>query len=443
MAQADTCRDTLLYVGGINAVVSGGEIAPTWLHANRNGEVSSSPFSGGIHVGVVKPATRPNRWFDYDGAVVLNGVAQSGEKKGTGYFSRLYGHVRLYIVDVTVGIKPFDYPFGDAELTSGDLLISSNAHPIPRISVGIDRYTAFPGLFGYVEVRGGLTHGWLNDNNPYVSKTLLHYKYIGARVGGKLPVNIAYELHHAAQWGGYAEGGWNLGSDWSGFKHVLLGGKGGTVRNEQLNKQGNHMVSQTLCVTAKGEGWHLDLYWQDFQEDGAVHFIGFRCNSKDGRWGVHAAQNRWPFISGLTFEVVQMTDQSGPWHDRDGMVFGGNDNYYWNSVYRQGWTYFGRTVGNALLTPYNSRVWAYHGGIKGDIYGFQYRAIVTYADNYGTYRQSVRSHNTAALLEVRKTVPQAWGLEFGIALAGDFDTQYGNHFGAMITVRKQGIIKNW
>ena len=176
MAQADTCRDTLLYVGGINAVVSGGEIAPTWLHANRNGEVSSSPFSGGIHVGVVKPATRPNRWFDYDGAVVLNGVAQSGEKKGTGYFSRLYGHVRLYIVDVTVGIKPFDYPFGDAELTSGDLLISSNAHPSHRISVGIDRYTAFPGLFGYVEVRGGLTHGWLNDNNPYVSKTLLHYK---------------------------------------------------------------------------------------------------------------------------------------------------------------------------------------------------------------------------------------------------------------------------
>lgn len=125
------------------------------------------------------------------------------------------------------------------------------------------------------------------------------------------------------------------------------------------------------------------------------------------------------------------------------MVFGGNDNYYWNSVYRQGWTYFGRTVGNALLTPYNSRVWAYHGGIKGDIYGFQYRAIVTYADNYGTYRQPVRSHNTAALLEVRKTVPQAWGLEFGIALAGDFGTQYGNHFGAMITVRKQGIIKNW
>lgn len=445
MAQPDTCRDTLFYTGSVSAVASSLAGSPTWIHANRNGEISTLPYSGNISLGIVKPATRPNRWYDFDGAVVLSGrvAGINTEVQGTGFFSLLYAHARLYIVDITVGIKPMSSPFGDAELTAGDLLFSNNAHPIPRITVGIDNYTAFPGMYGYVEVRGGLTQGWLRDNNPYVTKTLLHHKFIGARFGGKLPVNLSYELHHAAQWGGYANGVVDLGNDWRSFLHVFSGKQGGSTSIDQLNMQGNHMVSQILCLTAKGEKWHVDVYWQDFQEDGAVHLIGGRRNSKDGRWGIHAAQDVWPFISGLTFECIQMTDQSGPWHDRDGMVFGGNDAYYSNNVYRQGWTYFGQSICSPLLSPTNSRVWAYHAGVKGDIYGFRYRVLCTYADNYGTYHAPLNSHNTAVLLEVHKTVPQAWGLDFGVALGGDFGTQYGNRFGGMITISKRGLIKSW
>lgn len=443
MAVPDTCQEQLLYVGEVSAVSSSGEVAPTWLHANRNGSISKSPHSGNLRLGLVKPATRPGRWYDYDGAIILSGQIQSGRPVGTGYFSELYGHVRLFIVDVTVGIKPISHPFGDDELTAGDLLFSNNAHPIPQISVGIDKYTSFPGLFGYLEIRGGVTHGWLGDNNAYVSKTMLHHKYIGGRAGGRLPVNLSYELHHAVQLGGYTSGGVDLGNDFSSYLQAVLGRKGGATRSEQLNRQGNHMISQTLCLTAKGEGWHVDLYWQDFQEDGGINIMGFKCNSKDGRWGIHASQDKWPYISGVTFEVIQMTDQSGPWHDRDGMVFGGKDSYYSNGVYKQGWTYFGRSICSPLLSPDNNRVWAYHGGVKGDIYGFRYRALCTYANNYGTYSSPAKTHNTAFLLEVKKTVPQAWGLEFGIALAGDFGSQYGNQFGGLITIRKQGIIKKW
>ena len=194
MAEPDTCKDQLLYVGGVNAVSSSGESAPTWLQANRHGAISSLPHSGNLWLGIVKPATRPNRWFDYDGAVILNGrIAgpQSSTKpykiEGTGFFEELYAHVRMYIVDITAGIKPMYMGPGDEELSSGSLLISNNAHPVPRISIGIDRWTAFPGLYGYVEIKGGLTHGWLTDNNPSVKKTLLHHKYIGGRIGGKLP----------------------------------------------------------------------------------------------------------------------------------------------------------------------------------------------------------------------------------------------------------------
>ena len=449
MAEPDTCRETLLYTGDVSAISSSGKTAPTWMQANRNGEISSLPHSGNLSLGIVKPATRPNRWFDYDGAVVMSGRiagVQSGDPKqieGTGFFRALYAHVRLYIIDITAGIQPQVFGAGDPELSCGGLLFSTNAHPIPRISVGIDRWTAFPGLYGYLEIKGGVTHGWMADNNPYVSKTLLHHKHIGGRVGGKLPVNISYEFHHAAQWGGYSAEHGNLGNDFKALWHVALGQGGGSTRNEIQNAQGNHLFSQQLCLTVKGDRWHVDAYWQNINEDGPVRFIGATMNAVDGRWGVSAEQQVWPFISGLTFEIVQTTDQSGPMHDRDGMVFGGDDNYFWNVIYPQGWTYFGRTIGSPLMSPVNNRVWAYHAGVKGDIYGFRYRILCTYADNYGSYRAPARSHNTAVLMEVKKHIPQAWGLDFGIALAGDFGNQYGNQFGGMITISKQGIIKNW
>lgn len=449
MASPDTCRDSLLYVGSVQAVSSSGASAPSLLWHNSYGTISQLPHSGTVSVGIVKPATRPSRWFDYDFGVVLDGrigygLQDTGYRvQGTGYFRQLYAHVRLYIVDVTAGIRPHYYGAGDEQLSSGSLLFSSNAHPIPQISIGLENWTPVPGLFGYAEVKGALVHGWLNDNFETVKGTLLHHKYLGGRVGGKLPVNISYEFHHVAQWGGYSKVYGDLGNDLHAFKTAFMVQSGGTMANDQINAQGNHIGFQQLALDVKGEGWKVSAYWQCINEDGPIRFIGCGMNAKDGLWGVSATQSRWPFIEGLTYEFLNTTDQAGPFHDRDGLVFGGADNYYSNSIYRQGWTYFGCIIGSPLLTLTNNRVVAHHIGLRGDIYGYKYRAMVNHAENFGRYAAPKRTQNTAVLVEVKKNVPQAWGLDFGISLAGDFGTQYGNCFGAMITISKQGIIKTW
>lgn len=435
-------EDTLRWMAGIRAVASSGENAPSLMWHNTYGDVSSSPYSGNLSAGIYKEATHAERWWDFDFEVQLTGRVEY-QKKGAGYFNQLYAHVRLYIFDITAGIQPRYWGAGDAELSSGSLLFSNNAHPIPQIRVGIERWTAVPGLFGYVEVKGGLTHGWLADNYQPVKGTLLHHKFIGGRIGGKLPVNLSYEFHHVAQWGGHSQVYGDLGNSWAAFKSAFLVQSGGTMKNDQLNAQGNHIGFQQVALDVKGEGWKVSAYWQAMNEDGPIRFIGFGMNNKDGLWGVSMQQSRWPFIAGVTYEFVNTTDQSGPFHDRDGVVYGGNDSYYSNSIYTQGWTYYGRIIGSPLLSMNNSRVMAHHVGVKGDIYGFRYRAMVTYADNYGTYKTPVRSHNTAVLLEVKKTIPQAWGLEFGLALGGDFGTQFGNTFGGMITITKRDIIKTW
>lgn len=447
MAESDTCRDSLLYVGSIHAVSSSGAEAPSLLWHNSYGGISVMPHSATISLGVIKPATRPSRWFDYDFGVVLDGRFGGGTSSMkpdiTGFFQQLYAHTRLYIVDITAGIKPEYYGAGDAMLSSGSLLFSNNAHPIPRISIGFERWTPIPGLFGYAEIKGGLTHGWLNDNSGVVKGTLVHHKYIGGRIGGKLPVNLSYEFHHVAQWGGYSSVYGDLGNNWQAFKAAVLVKSGGTMANDQINAQGNHIGFQQLALDVKGEGWKVCAYWQIIQEDGPIRFIGTTMNKADGLWGISATQSRWPFIQGLTYEFLNTTDQSGPFHDRDGLVYGGADNYYSNSIYPQGWTYYGRMLGSPLLSLSNSRVMAHHVGVRGDIYGYRYRLIVNHADNYGRYSKPERSRNNAVLLELTKHVPQAWGLDFSLTLAGDFGTQYGNRFGAMLTITKTGLLTQW
>ena len=443
MAEPDTLQDELDYGFEAAAVASSGKAAPFFFHANQGGHISSAPFSGSIAAWIGKEATRPNRWFDYDFRIDLAG--RFDKDKQTGYFRQLYAHVRLYVFDITAGIRPQLAGSQNNQLTSGGLLFSGNAQPLPRISIGIDRYTAFPGLYGYVEVKGGLEHGWFADDavldTTYATTgVLLHHKFGGLRLGGKLPVNIAYEIHHVAQWGGKSPVYGQFTADWETYKNIFFVRSGGNHSSDLLNAQGNHIGFQELSLQVNQPLWQMTLYWQSLFEDKSAAFIGTGTNSTDGLWGIHVSQQRWPYISGLTYECLNTTNQSGPYHDKDGIVYAGRDTYFYNASYKQGWTHFGRTIGNPIMSPENSRVRMHYVGLMGDIYGFHYRLMGSYTRNWGKYQAPVYSENTALMLEVRKQVEQAWGLEFGLSLGANIGTQYGNCFGAMLTISKRGLL---
>lgn len=444
MAEPDTARDEICYGFDVAAVASSGTDAPFFFHANQSGHISTAPYSGSIAAWIGKNATRPNRWWDYDFRVDLAGRFDT--EKQTGYFRQLYAHVRLYVFDFTAGIYPTRYGCQDKDLTTGGFLFSGNAQPLPRISIGIDRYTAFPGLYGYVEVKGGLTHGWFADNSALdlsvaTTNTLLHHKYAGLRLGGKLPVNIAYEIHHAAQWGGTSPFDGEFSTNWQAYKNIFFVRSGGSTLSDQLNAEGNHIGFQELSVQVKQSWWRMNLYWQTIFEDRSASFIGTGNSRSDGLWGVHFEQTKWRYISGFSYEYLNTTTQDGPYHDKDGIVYAGRDSYFYNSSYRQGWTHFGRTIGNPLLSPQNNRVRTHFAGVKGDIYGFRYRLMAAYTRNWGTYQApKPLTDNTALLLEVKKQVPKAWGMEFGISLGANIGSQYGNSFGAMLTISKRGLL---
>jgi len=472
MAEPDTCRDSLLYTAGLSATAGSGKYSAFWMQSGEQGYAAMSPYSGSIRATVIKPATRPNRWYDYDGAVDIQGTAYSSlpidgallpegafpicqGRQGALYIRRLCAHVRLYIVDISAGVLPMTDGM-ETPLSSGSLLLSRNAPSMPGIRIGFEKWTPFPGLYGYMEIKGGIAHAWLTDNIG-ITQSKLHYKWAGVRLGGKLPVNLSYEFHHAAQWGGYSTSGEDYGNSWDAYWRVFLVQKGGYSYNETNNALGNHLGSQQIALTAKGNLWYVTAYWQNIVEDN-FNFIGKGQNIPDGRWGITAEQQVWPYIHTLTLEYICTTDQSGPMHDQDGIIYAGCDNYYSNAIYQQGWNYYLHSLGTPLITSplynanaysqtLNNRVQAWHVGIGGDIYGYRYRILGTFVRNYGCYLMDdwydVKSHNTALMLEVNKHVKQAWDLDFGVRLAADFGSQWGNQVSAMISISKQGLIKQW
>jgi hypothetical protein len=78
--------------------------------------------------------------------------------------------------------------------------------------------------------------------------------------------------------------------------------------------------------------------------------------------------------------------------------------------------------------------------LKGDIYGFNYLVRYSHSDNFGIYDLPMRTYNNAIYCLVQKHIPQAWNLDFGVAIGADWGSQFGNSFGAMLTISRRGII---
>lgn len=457
----------------LQGLASTGSYAPFLLHTNTRGMTAHTPYSGDLIAGLHKVAVTPCRWYDYEfhltaAARCYNAVADpfslrmpagGAWKHGGVYLPEAYAHVRLFLFDLTAGIAPLSSSVVDEPLSMGGLLLTDNAPSMPRISIGIDRYTAFPGCYGYFELKGGLTHAWLTGDS-YVKGAMLHYKYIGFRFGGTLPVNITYECHHAAQWGGYHPTYGDLGNNMKAYINTFFARAGGSMLNDQLNAQGNHLVSQQLMLTVRDPlslraDWQVDVYWQNLSEDNLI-FLGFGQNIADGLWGVRVLLHNQRWVEGITYEFLNTTDQSGPWHDRDGLCYAGSDSYYRNGVYSGGWNSYLHTIGNPYLTSplyntdgtlysVNTRVRVHRAGVRGNIYGFHYRVLASYARNYGNNQYQVHplTDNWAVLLDVNRRVEEAWDLIFGLRLAVDAGSQFGNRFGAQLTVSKEFNLTSW
>ena len=281
-------------------------------------------------------------------------------------------------------------------LSSGSLVESSNAIPIPKILIGTKNYNNISILNIKFQYLIKISHGWIN-NTEYIKNPYLHEKSLKLKKEIFKNTSTILGLNHMAMWAGETIKHGKQPAELNDFFRIMFALPGGnnSINQEQKNSLGNHLGAWTFSYEKKYEGKVLSLYMEHpFEDESGARWI---LNEFDGLYGLNISQKESHLISNLTYEYINTMDQSG--HEGASDSTYGWDNYYNHYIYQSGWTNNGRVIGNPLFTLgsnksrysnnqyiINNRLKAHHFGFQGSISKiFFYKILFTYSENFGTY----------------------------------------------------------
>ncbi len=417
----------------------------------------------------------PSRKIDYDyGLDLLNHYSNNNSIYPQQAFIRL----KCYFLNFQAGILKEKFGNQDSSLSSGGLYWSGNARPMPKISIMVPHYTVVPYSDGYVEFKGGISHGWF-ENNAFNRNVWLHHKFVYVQLGGSLPVHIHFGLHQFSQWGGI------VNSTGEVMPHSLY-----TFIKVFLLKGMNQLWEKSRGSRNFGADYDfgdikVDAYWQTLIEDGTG--IAYR-NISDGLWGISIhSKNKNRLINKFVYEYIKTTNQSGPYdsywivggikyynpppnltnpndpfHTPEYHEAGGNDNYFNGPApwYGNGWTYYQMSIGTPLVTSpliqggnyiINNKIQANHVGMEGLYKNFNYKLLYTYSINYGintttsgingipTNTFNPRKTQNSLLLKTSFSNFLPWKIIACISVGIDRGKMYGDNTGMIISLIKSGI----
>lgn len=377
---------------------------------------------------------------------------------------------------LSVGQKERWSEYGDRNMTTGALVESGNARPIPQVRIEMPEYWNVPGCKGWFGLKGHLAYGMFTDgawqkrffcdSSVYAKNVLYHSKELQLRFGNKekFPLTAEIGLLMTTQFGGDCYNSRNeLGNNHKNptrFKDFLLAliplkGDNEYDGSDQTNVAGNVLGSWLGAITWNSKIWKMQIYYDHTFNDHSQMFWEY------GLWteqlvGIELELKKLKWINKLTFEYFNLKDQSGPiYHDSTNKIpdqISCKDNNYNHSRFA-GWFNYGMMIGTPLCTApiynkdrlqicYNNRVEAFHIGIAGSpTKWLDYRILLTHSNNWGTYTFPFEyvMQNTSGLVEttLKPDFLNKWCVTFSFAF--DNGELYGNNYGGLLTVRRDFV----
>ena len=355
---------------------------PFWISSNNNGAYSKGSI-------IRFKISEELEIFKY-GTEIIFPINQNEPP----LFNQLYLKFNNNNLYIQIGKKSNRFRFNN--LSSGSLIESSNAEPIPKILFGNADYRAINFFNMSFEYLIKIGHGWINSAE-YIKDPYLHEKSLKFKKEIFKNSSINLGLKHMAIWGGETTQHGNQPERLNDFFKIIFALPGGynSINQEQENSLGNHLGVWSVIYKKKTKDRILNLYFEHPFEDesGARWFL----NKFDGLYGISINQKKSSYISSFTYEYVNTMDQSGSEGASDSTY--GWDNYYNHYIYQSGWTNNGRVIGNPLFTLgsnesrysnnqyiINNRIKAHHFGFFGSVFSqVDYRILFTYSENFGIY----------------------------------------------------------
>tara|TARA_B100000575_G_scaffold285642_1_gene281195 strand:- start:5592 stop:6857 length:1266 start_codon:yes stop_codon:yes gene_type:complete len=294
----------------------------------------------------------------------INIIGQDDQKKI--YFNESffkYNFSRNTFLRLGKYYKDFSKYMND-ELSSGHMLISNNAQPMPKIGfVTSKKFKKFDKL----TFDAGIAHGVFKKNEYYSDAPFLHEKFIYLNVIKNNFHSFSIGLVHEAIWAGTTT---ELGSSnnpgnqpdsFKDFLKVFISADGKLLEGEpHANALGSHAGIWDFNYIKKHDSKELKLYYQHYFEDtSSLRF----ANKTDGLWGMEL-KNYAPDTT-ILFEYL---DTSNAWQDPPYQ----QDYYYWNYQYRGGWSYEDNIIGNPFVNPFKLGK-VMHLGLKGKFFSNYYK----------------------------------------------------------------------
>lgn len=473
------------YEGRLSVGVGSGDFAPHYISSLQHGRFTQSRsvqaearlwhevdygqrFSFGFGLDMIGDYSSSVGYERYDRESDSWSVRQ--ERPDVFRIQQLYGEIKYRSVFFQLGMKEHGSEILPQSLTSGDLVMSGNARPIPEIRVGFWDFQNIPFTFGWIQISGVVAYGkmmdnaWWRDHYNYYNyhlaqNEIYNYKRCYFRTKPSMPLSFTFGMQAVAIFGGsnrwYQQGEVVIDDKYKAgikeFIKMMLPIRDGV----EGAYTGNHLGSWDI----KGryllrDGSEVSAYCSWPWEDGTG--IGKR-NGWDGLWGLGYKAKAGGLVSGAVVEYLDFTNQSGPVHfapsDNPGTTVpehaSGADDYY-NNASHNSYAYYGQSIGTpVMMAPIYNRdgypgfignsLRGFHIGVEGELspsVGYRLKGGYRKAWGSGKFMLKTPLHETAVMAEVDWHPKRLLrGLSLNMKMELDRGTMPGNAFGVLVGAR--------
>ncbi len=446
------------------STVLGTETTPFWMRANKYGLVPTKGNNLILSAGTYSDYQKTTKKINWGYGLNLGAFVGTENKF---IIQEAYFKAKWKAFEFYVGRRKEIQGLVDTTLTSGSYIWSGNALPMPKVQIAIPEYTSLGGE-GLVSIKGNYAHGWFESGRSDASGIFLHQKSGYFRIGKpSYKVKFYGGFNHQAQWGGSSKV-LSIRKFESTFKDYLgvVSGKSnvgndttGLDPNNAGNRTGNHLGTLDLGFEINLKNSKLFIYRQSIFEDGSLFYLN---NITDGLNGLSVSFkknfNSNFKINKITIEYLNTFSQGGP-EGSEALLAShrGQDNYFNNSQYLDGWSYKTTSIGSPFIMTNkeigkeynsldqlfkNSFIQAYYIGIEGigpkEIHFINKLSI---SKNWGSpgYRSSIKNQTSWSFLASKEFENRAIGLFQAYTEIG---LDVGNLLSENFAIRI-GIKKSW
>jgi hypothetical protein len=474
-AQVNEIKREIKYTAEVGTILSTNGETPFWLRANQYGTVpSTSPIvtlRGSISSDYKKAITKEDQYklSKFDWGYGLNIVGNVGKENQflipEAYVKAKYGAFEIY-----AGRRKEIFGLVDSTLSSGSYIWSGNALPMPKIQISTPNFVPLGFTKGFLSFKGNYAHGWFENDRTDVKNFYLHQKSLYFRLGKPgWKFHFYGGFNHQVQWGGelkypdpkneFSING-KVGSSFNDYLNVVTGkslaGVGDTTKNggnDAFNRSGNHLGTLDFGFDINTANYSVLFYRQSIYEDGSLAYLS---NITDGLNGISINIKKTSDakirLQKIVVEYLNTSSQGGATgSDNTYSRLRGEDNYFNNGVYRNGWSYNQTSLGTPFINNVpsitnasnlffnNNRVEAFYLSVLGVINNSINTEIkVSNSKNVGTY--------IAPLLKVKNQFSGLISLNYApsfleksvikLSIAIDSGELYKDNFGFYLGLKK-------